>query len=59
MGRVFAVVSPRFRWLDWENWEKGVVDGDAEGKFGDRYREGVRKRVVKEAVQLELPFYSI
>ncbi|KAL2818909.1 peptidase S24/S26A/S26B/S26C [Aspergillus granulosus] len=59
MGRVFAVVAPRFRWLDWENWEKGVVDGDSEGKHGDRYREEVRKRVVKEAVQLELPFYSI
>ncbi|KAL2861153.1 putative mitochondrial inner membrane protease subunit Imp2 [Aspergillus lucknowensis] len=58
LGRVFAVVSPRFRWLDWENWEKGVVDGDTEGRNGDKYREEVRKRVVKGAVQLELPYYG-
>ncbi|KAL2834869.1 peptidase S24/S26A/S26B/S26C [Aspergillus cavernicola] len=57
-GRVVAVLRPRFRWLDWENWERGVVEGDSEGRFGGRYREEVRRRVVKEAVQLERPFLT-
>ncbi|KAL3482256.1 peptidase S24/S26A/S26B/S26C [Aspergillus californicus] len=55
-GQVMAVLAPRFRWLDWESWERGVVEGDTDGvKFGDDYRGEVRRRVVKGAVQLERP----
>ncbi|GKZ21966.1 hypothetical protein AbraIFM66951_007266 [Aspergillus brasiliensis] len=55
-GRVMAVLHPKWRWLDWSDWENGVVEGDVERKFGDGYRQEVRDRVVKEAVKLERPF---
>ncbi|KAJ5594022.1 uncharacterized protein N7459_000230 [Penicillium hispanicum] len=55
-GRVFAVLGPRRRWLDWTGWEAGKVDGAGpESPFGDNYRQGVRDRVLKEAVKLEQP----
>ncbi|KAF9893178.1 hypothetical protein FE257_012593 [Aspergillus nanangensis] len=54
-GRVMAVLSPRWRWLRWENWEDGAVEGDVEGRFGDNYRLDVRQRVLKEAVKTERP----
>lgn len=57
-GKVVAVVWPRFRWLDWTGWEKGVVEGDTEGRFGTEYRKEVRDRVGKGAVELERPFLS-
>ncbi|GKZ67942.1 hypothetical protein AnigIFM50267_002498 [Aspergillus niger] len=55
-GRVMAVLHPQWRWLDWSDWENGVVEGDVERKFGEGYRQEVRDRVVKEAVKLERPF---
>ncbi|KAI9371039.1 peptidase S24/S26A/S26B/S26C [Aspergillus egyptiacus] len=58
VGQVRAVLWPRFRWLDWECWEKGLVEGDVEGRFGDSYRKEVRERVGKGAVQLERPFLT-
>lgn len=51
-GRVVAVLRPRFRWLDWADWENGVFDNGSE-KPVEGYRRGVRERVVKEAVDLE------
>ncbi|KAL4878618.1 peptidase S24/S26A/S26B/S26C [Aspergillus karnatakaensis] len=57
-GRAIAVVSPKLRWLDWTAWEKGVVEGDTEGRFGEEYRKEVRERVIKEAVKLERPFLT-
>ncbi|KAL4749909.1 hypothetical protein BDW72DRAFT_177019 [Aspergillus terricola var. indicus] len=52
-GRVMAVVWPRFRWLSWEEWESGDVDG---GRFGEGYLAEVRERVEKGAVELQKPF---
>ncbi|PYI26611.1 LexA/Signal peptidase [Aspergillus indologenus CBS 114.80] len=57
-GRVLAVLWPKWRWLNWEDWEKGLVEGDTERRFGEHYREEVRERVVKEAVKLERPQLS-
>ncbi|PYH48682.1 putative mitochondrial inner membrane protease subunit Imp2 [Aspergillus saccharolyticus JOP 1030-1] len=57
-GRVLAVLWPKWRWLDWRDWEKGVVEGDVDRRFGEDYRQEVRERVVKEAVQLERPQLS-
>ncbi|KAL4783184.1 peptidase S24/S26A/S26B/S26C [Aspergillus varians] len=59
-GRVLAVLRPQFRWLDWSGWEKGIVEGDEEGKkFGEDYRAEVRERVEKGVVKdLERPFLS-
>lgn len=56
-GRVMAVVWPRWRWLKWSDWERGVLEGEDEqqGKLGTDYRKGVRERVLKEAVKLERP----
>lgn len=55
-GRVVAVLRPRFRWLDWMDWENGVFDnGDSETGPVVEYRRGVRDRVVKGAVELERP----
>ncbi|PLB53369.1 LexA/Signal peptidase [Aspergillus steynii IBT 23096] len=51
-GTVMAVMWPRWRPMRWEEWEQGVVDG-REG-----YRQGVRDRVVKEAVKLDRPALS-
>ncbi|KAL4931052.1 putative mitochondrial inner membrane protease subunit Imp2 [Aspergillus undulatus] len=48
-GRVTAVLYPRFRWLDWQGWEEGKVDGIQQ----EGYREEVRDRVEKGAVQLQ------
>ncbi|KAL4944507.1 hypothetical protein BDV06DRAFT_220242 [Aspergillus oleicola] len=50
-GRVVAVLWPRFRWVEWRDWERGVVDGVQE----EGYREDVRERVGKEAVKVERP----
>ncbi|EAW21181.1 putative mitochondrial inner membrane protease subunit Imp2 [Aspergillus fischeri NRRL 181] len=54
-GRVIAVLRPQFRWLKWRDWEKGVVEGDGDHRFGENYRQDVRQRVLKEAVKLERP----
>ncbi|RHZ44044.1 putative mitochondrial inner membrane protease subunit Imp2 [Aspergillus thermomutatus] len=54
-GRVIAVLRPQFRWLNWRDWEKGVVEGDENHRFGENYRQDVRQRVLKEAVKLERP----
>ncbi|KAH2984357.1 hypothetical protein KXW58_009445 [Aspergillus fumigatus] len=54
-GRVIAVLRPQFRWLNWQDWEKGVVEGDEDHRFGENYRQDVRQRVLKEAVKLERP----
>lgn len=54
-GRVLAVAWPRWRWLQWEDWEKGMVEGDEQRKLGVEYRKDVRDRVLKGAVQLERP----
>lgn len=54
-GRVMAVLWPRWRWLQWVDWERGVVEGDEERRFGVNYRKDVRERVLKEAVKLERP----
>ncbi|GIK01795.1 hypothetical protein Aspvir_005836 [Aspergillus viridinutans] len=54
-GRVIAVLRPQFRWLNWRDWEKGVVEGDGDHRFGENYRQDVRQRVLKEAVKLERP----
>lgn len=60
-GRAVAVLRPRFRWLDWADWENGVFDNgdpDQEPQLG--YRKDVRDRVVKGAVQdLENPVVSV
>ncbi|KAJ5111525.1 hypothetical protein N7532_002060 [Penicillium argentinense] len=53
-GRVFAVLGPRMRWLNWTDWETGKLD-DACSEDGQKYRQGVRNRVLKEAVKLERP----
>lgn len=58
-GRVAAVLSPRMRWLNWENWEAGKLDdGSPENKPGESYRQSVRDRVKKEAVRLEHPTFD-
>ncbi|KAG2419632.1 hypothetical protein HFD88_004428 [Aspergillus terreus] len=57
-GRVVAVVWPRWRWLQWSDWEKGVVEGDVDGRFGEDYRADVRQRVLKEAVKIERPVFE-
>ncbi|CAL5867920.1 uncharacterized protein PFLUO_LOCUS2142 [Penicillium psychrofluorescens] len=57
-GRVMAVLGPsnRRRWLDWEGWEDGRVDGaEPDDVFGKNYREEVRGRVGKGAVKIERP----
>lgn len=51
-GRVWAVLGPRMRWLDWKDWENET--GDAI----DIHRKSVRDRVIKDAVQLEQPFLN-
>lgn len=57
-GRVVAVLWPRWRWLQWSDWEKGVVEGDVDGRFGKDYRADVRQRVLKEAVKIERPVFE-
>lgn len=58
-GRVAAVLKPRMRWLDWQDWEAGRLDdGSPENKPGERYRQNVRDRVMKEAVRLEQPTFE-
>lgn len=59
-GRVFAVLGPRARWLNWSDWEKesGSADGakpDNKQVIENQYRQDVRDRVLKEAVKLEQP----
>ena len=55
-GRVFAVLGPRWRWLNWKDWETGEVDGAGpNGPFEDNYRQAVRDRVFKGAIELERP----
>lgn len=50
-GRVVAVLGPRARWLNWEDWEADEAGPD--DKPGGKYRQAVRDRVLKEAVELE------
>lgn len=58
-GCVVAVLGPRMRWLDWNDWEAAGSADDAslKGKDGSEYRQSVRDRVVKEAVRLEQPTF--
>jgi inner membrane protease subunit 2 len=50
-GRVFAILGPRMRWLNWTDWEAGKLDnGTSEG---NNYRQATRDRVMKEAVNME------
>ncbi|CAG7963530.1 unnamed protein product [Penicillium olsonii] len=51
-GRVWAVLGPRMRWLDWKDWE---TDSDDAASI---HRKSVRERVVKDAVTLEQPFLN-
>ncbi|CAG8193492.1 unnamed protein product [Penicillium salamii] len=51
-GRVWAVLGPRMRWLDWKDWE---TDNDDAVSI---HRKSVRDRVVKDAVKLEQPFLN-
>ncbi|KAJ5884817.1 hypothetical protein N7495_009327 [Penicillium taxi] len=46
-GRVLAVLGPRWRWLNWRDWD--------EDKPEYTYRKSVRDRVVKNAVVLGEP----
>ncbi|KAL4907924.1 hypothetical protein BDW74DRAFT_189306 [Aspergillus multicolor] len=55
MGNVTAILRPEFRWVNWEEWESGNVDG---GRFGADYRKEARDRVEKEAVKLQQPFLT-
>lgn len=58
-GRAIAVLRPRFRWLNWADWEKGVFDSaDPDHKPVEEYRKSVRDRVTKEAVKFERPVYE-
>lgn len=58
-GRAIAVLRPRFRWLDWADWEKGVFDSaDPDHRHGEQYRKNVRNRVTKEAVKFERPVFE-
>lgn len=58
-GRVLAVLRPRFRWLNWADWEDGVFDnGDPDRKPIVEYRKGVRDRVIKGAVDMETPVFG-
>ena len=55
LGRVEAVLWPRFKWLSWSDWENGNgSDTGADASVGP-YREEVRNRVLKEAVKLQPP----
>lgn len=55
-GQVIAVLLPRFRWLKWTDWEAGTPDdGSLKDAPRSGYRQGVRDRVVKDAVRLEKP----
>lgn len=49
-----GVLSPRMRWLNWEDWETGR-SGGPEGSKQANYRQEVRDRVLKDAVKLERP----
>ncbi|CAI7598865.1 hypothetical protein N7533_000811 [Penicillium manginii] len=51
-GRVFAILGPRMRWLNWTDWEAGKLDGVSDE---NNYRQATRDRVVKEAVNMESP----
>ncbi|KAJ5668561.1 uncharacterized protein N7477_007131 [Penicillium maclennaniae] len=51
-GRVVGVISPRFRWLKWQDWEAGKLDDE------ENYRQNVRDRVLKEAVRMEEPAFE-
>lgn len=50
-GRVSAVLFPRMRWLNWQDWEAGKSDDST----SENYRQSVRDRVEKEAVQVQRP----
>ncbi|KAJ5793528.1 hypothetical protein N7457_000127 [Penicillium paradoxum] len=56
-GRVFAVLGPRMRWLDWMDWESKKEAGANETAV-DVHRQSVRDRVLKNAVKLEQPFLN-
>lgn len=53
-GRVFAVLGPRMRWLNWTDWESTATDDAA----ADSYRQSVRDRVLKDAVKLDQPMLN-
>lgn len=53
-GRVFAVLGPRMRWLNWTDWESTSTDDAA----ADLYRQSVRDRVLKDAVKLDQPMLN-
>jgi len=54
-GRVIGIVGPRMRWLNWRDWEAGNSGGSLPGAQQGDYRQSVRDRVEKDAVQLEQP----
>lgn len=53
-GRVFAVLGPRMRWLNWTDWESGSTDDAA----ANLYNQSVRDRVLKDAVKLDQPMLN-
>lgn len=53
-GRVFAVLGPRMRWLNWTDWDSTSTDDAA----ADSYRQSVRDRVLKDAVKLDQPMLN-
>lgn len=53
-GRVFAVLGPRMRWLNWTDWESGATDDAA----ASLYNQSVRDRVLKDAVKLDQPMLN-
>ncbi|KAJ5790113.1 uncharacterized protein N7518_007124 [Penicillium psychrosexuale] len=56
-GQVFAVLGPRMRWLNWTDWDSDKGKGESASDDA-AYRQSVRDRVRKDAVQLEQPFLN-
>lgn len=50
-GHVTKVLLPRWRSLDWRDWEAGKGNDST----AEKYRQSVRDRVEKEAVQIQRP----
>ncbi|KAH8694992.1 putative mitochondrial inner membrane protease subunit Imp2 [Talaromyces proteolyticus] len=60
-GRVIAVLSPRMRFLKWQDWDKPIEEKEndnAQKTPEEGYRSSVRNRVVKEAVKIEAPLFN-
>jgi inner membrane protease subunit 2 len=53
-GRVFGVLGPRMRWLNWSDWESESGNETA----AEIHRKSVRDRVLKDAVKLEQPYLN-